>query len=113
MKLINVFILLFAFSTLFAQETKRKIKITKKYLNIPVQASRERQLMSFETSGENVREFVIRLSKDHTDYWVFSEMSDFIEQTLTITYPEKIKGMKEIHGLGMGVIVPVIDQHYK
>lgn len=97
MKLINVFILLLTFSTLFAQETKRKIRITKKYLNIPVQASQERQLMNFETGGEKVREFVIRVSKDQPDYWVFSDVSDFIGETLIITYPEKTAGIKEIY----------------
>ena len=78
MKLINMFILLFTFSPIFTQEAKREIKITKKYLNIPIQSLQERQLMTFETGGKKVREFVIRLNKDRPDYWVFSDVSDLM-----------------------------------
>lgn len=88
---------LFACLSLFAQEATREIKITKKYLNIPVQSSQERQLMTIETGGEKVREFVIRLNKDRPDYWVFSDVSDFMGETLIITYPKKVKGIMEIY----------------
>ena len=97
MKLINMFILLFTFSPIFTQEAKREIKITKKYLNIPIQSLQERQLMTFETGGKKVREFVIRLNKDRPDYWVFSDVSDLMGETLIITYPEKVKGLMEIY----------------
>ena len=85
------------FASVLAQESEREIRITKKYLNIPVASSRERQKMVFAAGGENVREFVIRLSDRDPDYWVFSDVSAFMGESLTIRYPDKVGGLKEIY----------------
>ncbi|MEM7369673.1 MAG: DUF4980 domain-containing protein [Bacteroidota bacterium] len=83
--------------SVWSQENKRTIKITKKYLNLPVQHSEDRQQMKFEIGGVNIRTFVIRLSTEEPDYWVFADMSAFQGSSLTIRYPEKVKGMKQIY----------------
>ena len=53
------------------------IKITKRYLNIPVSQREIRGIMQFKTSGKAVRSFKIRLATDKPDYWVFCDMSAF------------------------------------
>ena len=87
----------FAISSLYAQEVKRDIKISKRYLNIPVQQSQERKQIAFDTKGNNVRKFVVRLSNDKPDYWVSSDVSEFAGKTLSIAYPEKVKGFDGIY----------------
>lgn len=79
------------------QPNIREIKIEKRYLNIPIESSQERQTMTFSSKGSEDRNFVIRLSKEQTDYWVFADMSDYIGQALSITFPEQSKGIQEIY----------------
>ena len=75
----------------------RKIKIEKKYLNLPVQMSEERGEMNFNIGGDNVRKFVIRLGNGEPDYWVFSDMADYKGKELTITYSTKASGFDQIY----------------
>lgn len=86
-----------AFTTIFAQEAKREIKINKKYLNFPVQSSAERQRMELKLPGTPDRYFVIRLGDDKPDYWVFCDVSDFIGKKIEITYPKDVKGFGAIY----------------
>jgi fructan beta-fructosidase len=71
------------------------IKITGKYLNLPVSQQAERGKMTFSAAPENPestespnnteRNFVIRLSAT-PEYWVYADMTAFTGKTLTITY---------------------------
>jgi len=93
---ISILLLLTCFP-LLAQEATREIRIKKTFLNLPVQSSEERQVMSVMVDGEKDRQFDIRLSRDQTDYWVFMDVSPFRGKTLTLTYPENIKGLADIY----------------
>lgn len=97
MKFKFVFILLFLAAPLWSQEAERKIKITKKYVNLPIQRSQDRLEMKLSVNGKDSRKFVIRLSEDQTDYWVFHDVSSYNGQVLTITYPKTVHGLDEIY----------------
>lgn len=73
------------------------IKITKKYLNLPVSSSEERAKMFFEIEGKQVRELVIALAPSKPDYWVFTDVSEFKGRTIKIHYTGIQKGLKQIY----------------
>jgi len=90
----------FSFSALFAQKNlaiRRTFEINKKYLNLPIQMSDDRQEMNFDINNDNVRKFVIRLSDGQPDYWVFADVSKYNGKKLTISYPEKVAGLERIY----------------
>lgn len=93
----TITVLFLAVSLFYAQETKREIKVTQRYVNLPVDESQDRQEMTFTIEGEDVRKFVIRLSDGEPDYWVFADLSAYQGKTLTIAYPEKVKGLNAIY----------------
>ena len=53
--------------------------------------------MKLSVNGKDSRKFVIRLSEDQTDYWVFHDVSSYNGQVLTITYPKTVHGLDEIY----------------
>lgn len=89
--------LILTFTNLQAQSAKRYIKITRTYLNLPVQMSQERQIMKFLINNDTIRVFDIRLSNGDTDYWVFADVSEHIGKEITITYPQKVAGFDKIY----------------
>jgi fructan beta-fructosidase len=64
------------------------LKITKRYLNIPVSHQVDRQVMKMEIEGQAARTFDIRLAPSNPDYWVFCDLSSFKGKTLTLSYPD-------------------------
>lgn len=90
-------ILVFIGITAVAQDVKRDILITKKYLNIPIQQSTDRQRITFNIDGSRVRYFNARLSKDKTDYWVFADVSEYKGKTITLNYPVQVAGLDMIY----------------
>lgn len=48
------------------------LKITKRYLNLPVSHQQERAVMTLAVDGKRVRSFDIRLAPAQPDYWVFA-----------------------------------------
>ncbi len=96
MRITIFLILVIASVTTFGQET-RNIKITKKYLNFPIQQSADRQRMTFDINGEQVRYFNIRLSQGTTDYWVFADVSEYKGKTLTLNFPQHAEGLGKIY----------------
>ncbi len=72
------------------------MQITDKYLNIPVSNSAQRQVMTI-ASGQDKRVFEIRLATGEPDYWVFSDMTEFMGRDITISYPGNEKGLSLIY----------------
>lgn len=62
------------------------LKITKRYLNLPVSHQVDRKRMSFAIDGKQERDFVIRLASGKPDYWVFCDMEAYKGKKLTISY---------------------------
>jgi fructan beta-fructosidase len=73
-----------------------RIKIEKRYLNLPVSQQSERQRMTFDVDGKQDRTFVIRLSAE-PEYWVFCDMSAYRGKTVTIRYEGDDAGLKRIY----------------
>lgn len=71
------------------------LKITKRYLNLPVSHQTDRKKMSFTIDGKEERSFVIRLAPGKPDYWVFCDMDAYKGKNLTISYEGE--GLKQIY----------------
>jgi fructan beta-fructosidase len=73
------------------------IKITKKYLNLPVSHQVERSVMVFEIDGKKERSFEIRLASGEADYWVFCDVSLLKDKVVRISCPGEGKGLESIY----------------
>lgn len=62
----------------------KEIKISKKYVNIPVITNAPRHRIRFLLDGKIVREGVIELAQDEPDFWVVADLSEYNGKTLTI-----------------------------
>ncbi|MDR1368836.1 MAG: DUF4980 domain-containing protein [Dysgonamonadaceae bacterium] len=62
------------------------VRITKKYLNLPVSHQVDRAVMTFEVGGVTERTFDIRLASGQADYWVFCDVSAFDGKDIKISY---------------------------
>lgn len=88
----------FSYSFLIAQDTTtRTIKIKKKYLNLPIQLSEDRQRMDWHIKKDKTQYIDIRLSNGQADYWVFQDVSQYKGKKLTISYPKKVVGLDKIY----------------
>jgi fructan beta-fructosidase len=72
------------------------IKITSKYLNLPVSQKQERGTMHFEIKGKEERAFKIRLAAE-PEYWVFCDMTAMKGQTVKISYDGDGAGLSKIY----------------
>ena len=73
------------------------LKITKKYINLPVSHQVDRKKMTFEVKGTPERNFVIRLADEKPDYWVFCDVSSWKGKTLRISYEGESAGLEKIY----------------
>ncbi|OZI06396.1 2,6-beta-D-fructofuranosidase [Siphonobacter sp. BAB-5385] len=81
--------------TLHAQT--RSLKITKRYLNLPVAQSRHRGTMALVTPDQTERSFKIRLASGKPDYWVFYDVSAWQGKTLILRYDGSPEGLNQIY----------------
>lgn len=86
---------LLSFASLQAEDVT--MKITKRYLNLPVSHQVERGRMSLQTKGKANQAFVIRLAKGQPDYWTFCDLSAYQGKTITISYPGEQTGLKQVY----------------
>lgn len=73
------------------------MKITKKYLNLPVSHQTDRAVMTFDVGGKQERAFNIRLAPNNPDYWVFCDMSALKNKEVKITYKGDKAGISKIY----------------
>ena len=73
------------------------IKITTRYLNLPVSQKQDRGTMKFEVNGKQERAFKIRLATNEPEYWVFCDMTAFRGQTIKISYDGNGAGLGKIY----------------
>ncbi|CAG5002073.1 Levanase [Dyadobacter sp. CECT 9275] len=98
MKMIRTFLILF-FTCLglsLSQAADITIKITNRYLNLPVSQKQNRGTMQFEVGGKQERAFKIRLAAD-PEYWVFCDMAALRGQTIKISYDGHAAGLDKIY----------------
>lgn len=98
--LVFYFVLFFIFflSTLFANATSIKLKITKSYLNIPVSELSRLKLVQIKINEELQREFPVQLAEDTIDnYWIYIDVTQFKGKTITLSCPASLESMKRIY----------------
>lgn len=78
------------------QAAEVTLKISKKYLNLPVSQQVERDTMQICLYGKAERTFVIRLAAN-PEYWVFCDMAPFIGKTITIRYDGDADGLSKVY----------------
>ncbi|GAB3657766.1 glycoside hydrolase family 32 protein [Echinicola sediminis] len=91
---LGVIILLLSSISSLAGEIE--LKISKKYLNLPISHKEDRHKMTFQVPGQADQTVVIRLSTGEPDYWVFKDVSNLKGQTLTISYEGNEAGLSNI-----------------
>lgn len=87
--------LLFGTCSTAIQADDITLKITQRYLNLPVSHQTDRKKMSFTIDGKEERSFVIRLASGKPDYWVFCDMDAYKGKKLTISYDGE--GLQQIY----------------
>lgn len=88
---------LFIFAATPAISAETTLKVTKKYLNLPVSHKVDRSQMSFEVDGAQERSFVIRLAADEPDYWVFCDVTPLKGKKIKIKYDGNGSGLAKIY----------------
>ncbi|MGV3587857.1 MAG: hypothetical protein ACO1OF_12695 [Adhaeribacter sp.] len=73
------------------------LKLTKRYLNLPVAQSEARNTRQFSLGGKTERSFKIRLATGKPESWVFCDMAAYKGKTLTISYPGNAAGLSQIY----------------
>lgn len=77
------------------------LKITKKYINLPVLHQMGRRRMTFGVKGAPEHNFVIRLVDRKPDYWVFRDVSSWKGRTSRINYGGESTGSEKIYQGGV------------
>nr|WP_294875071.1 2,6-beta-D-fructofuranosidase [uncultured Pedobacter sp.] len=88
-------LMLYCSISIFAADIS--IKITKKYLNLPISQRQDRGTMKFEIGGKLERSFKIRLAPGDPEYWVFADVSAFKGKTIKISYDGDGAGLSKIY----------------
>ncbi|MFA6084282.1 glycoside hydrolase family 32 protein [Mucilaginibacter sp.] len=73
------------------------IKITKRYLNLPISQVQARGTMQFKIGGKQERSFKIRLANNEPQYWVFCDMITLKGKTINISYDGDGAGLSKIY----------------
>lgn len=72
-----------------------QMKITKKYLNLPISHKTDRAIMTLQADGKK-QSFDIRLASSTPDYWVFCDVSQYKGKNIVISYKGDNTGMDKI-----------------
>jgi len=79
------------------QAAELSVKITKKYLNFPVSQKVERRMMRISLNGQEQCHFVIRLSSDNPEYWVFRDVSEWKGKTIKLSFDGDAEALSKIY----------------
>jgi len=97
MKNALIVILLFTTQNVYSQKVEKQFHINKKYLNYPVQIDVERQKMHLISGDDTLLYSVIRIAENRTDYWVFTDVSAYKYQRLTLVFEKNTSGINKIY----------------
>ncbi len=68
------------------QAAERTLKVTGRYLNIPVSHRMNRMHLSFRAKGVDDLKVLVRIAEEEPDYWVFKDLSAYAGRTLELNY---------------------------
>jgi fructan beta-fructosidase len=97
MKKLLIAILLLAGFQAFSQSLERTFKVEKRYINIPIENSLERQRVQFKVDGQVHTYNDIRIAKERVDYWTFVDVSAYKGKTFSLEFSELVPGIKKIY----------------
>ncbi|UII19769.1 DUF4980 domain-containing protein [Fulvivirga ligni] len=95
--ILTCFVLLLTSNLSLQAQTKKELKIKKKYINFPIQESVDRQLVNFYLDGNKLTYNNIRIANDKVDYWVFMDVSRYKGQKMAFEFPANVKGIEQIY----------------
>ncbi len=85
-----------AWSIILDKQTKKTFIINKKYLNIPVQKSIERQRVDFVLNNKTLTYNDIRVADTKINYWTFLDVSKYAGKKLEFLFSKKVNGINKI-----------------
>jgi len=94
-KSLVVFFVLSSF-ILSAQQTMN-MKITKRYLNIPVGDHARMKMIELNENGKMKREFPVQLAEDTVSYWIYIDVSEFKGKTINVSSHTKQNSLKQVY----------------
>ena len=74
-----------------------KMKITKRYLNIPVEKEARMKPVKINLNGQTKMEFPVKLAKDTVDFWVYADLSQFIGKKIDLVCPASPRSLNRIY----------------
>ena len=80
-----------------SQTIEKTYKINKKYLNIPIESSQDRQRVDFKVNGEEYTRNDIRVADDNIDYWTFIDVSKYLNKNFSLKFSKKVSGIEKIY----------------
>jgi fructan beta-fructosidase len=96
-KLLSLLLILTALAIHTGNTQDITMRISKKYLNLPVSKSENRARMTLSVKDKSDRSFIIRLAPGQPDYWVFCDVSHLMGKTVKITYEGNPAGISKIY----------------
>lgn len=93
--------------------TTREMKVTERYLHLPVKNGAPLRRMRFLVEGSVEREFDIELAEGAPDFWVFSDLSAFEGKWLRVEAEGLPDGSDALAALRQAPSVPDADTIYR
>jgi fructan beta-fructosidase len=88
--------LLVCFPLTLPAQTK-VMRITKRYLNLPVARGAKFRLFTLRTDKSITREFPVQLAEDKVDYWIYIDVGDLKGHTITLNAPAPQSALNRIY----------------
>jgi len=81
----------------FAQSIEKTFKVKHQYINIPIEAEKDRQRVSFKVDGQVYTFNDIRIASNSVDYWTFIDVSKYMGKEFTLEFSEEVPGIEKIY----------------
>ena len=74
----------------------RTIKVSSKYMNIPISHKMDRKRLIFTAQGEDTLSVVVRIAEGTPDYWIFKDVGRYKGKRLELNYEGSKKALENI-----------------
>jgi fructan beta-fructosidase len=95
------------------EAAQRQLQIEHRYLHLPVRNGAPKQRMKFVVDDHTVRDFEIELADETPDFWVFSDVSPFLRQTLTIHMDSLPANSQGLASIAQADVIPGAEELYQ